>query len=147
MIGHFLRDVVTARHRVGVDDVARIFAPDIGEFARPLWRLPTRPPQDQRRHRYLAILVGRIHLEVRGRVQGVGFRWYVVEKAQELKLAGWVRNKSDGKVEIAAAGRPDALVSFEAAVKSGPRGARVEEVRALSPVSIESLHSPFEIVR
>ena len=88
-----------------------------------------------------------IHLEIRGRVQGVGFRWYVVEKAQELKLAGWVRNKSDGKVEIAAAGRPDALVSFEAAVKSGPRGARVEEVRALSPVSMESLHSPFEIVR
>src|SRR5205823_13618121 len=66
-----------------------------------------------------------IHLEIRGRVQGVGFRWYVVEKAQELKLAGWVRNKSEGKVEIAAAGQRDALASFEAAVKSGPRGARV----------------------
>jgi len=88
-----------------------------------------------------------IHLEVRGRVQGVGFRWYVVEKAQELNLAGWVRNKSDGKVEIAAAGQRDALASFEAAVKSGPRGARVEEVRALSAVSAESLRSPFEIVR
>jgi len=88
-----------------------------------------------------------IHLEVGGRVQGVGFRWYVVEKAQELKLAGWVRNKSDGKVEIAAAGQSDALASFKAAVKSGPRGARVEEVRALSPVPTESLRSPFEIVR
>jgi acylphosphatase len=88
-----------------------------------------------------------IHLEVRGRVQGVGFRWYIVEKAQELNLAGWVRNKSDGKVEIAAAGQRDALASFEAAVKSGPRGARVEEVRSLSPLSAESLRSPFEIVR
>jgi acylphosphatase len=88
-----------------------------------------------------------IHLEVRGRVQGVGFRWYVVEKAQELKLAGWVRNKHDGRVEIAAAGERDALASFEAAVKSGPRGARVEEIRELSPVSTETLRSPFEIVR
>ena len=88
-----------------------------------------------------------IHLEVHGRVQGVGFRWYVVEKAQQLKLAGWVRNKSDGKVEIAAAGELDALSSFEAAVKSGPRGARVEQVRSLSPVAVESLRTPFEIVR
>jgi acylphosphatase len=88
-----------------------------------------------------------IHLEVHGRVQGVGFRWYVVEKAQQLKLAGWVRNKSDGKVEIAAAGDGDALARLEAAVKSGPRGARVEQVRSLSPVSAESLRTPFEIVR
>jgi len=88
-----------------------------------------------------------IHLEVHGRVQGVGFRWFVVEKAQELNLAGWVRNKSDGKVEIAAAGQRSALASLEAAVKAGPRGARVEEVRNLSPVSPESLRSPFEIVR
>ena len=80
-------------------------------------------------------------------MQGVGFRWYVVEKAQELNLAGWVRNKSDGKVEIAAAGQRDALASFEAAVKSGPRGARVESIRSLSPLSAESLRSPFEIVR
>jgi acylphosphatase len=88
-----------------------------------------------------------IHLEIGGRVQGVGFRWFVVEKAQQLNLAGWVRNRSDGKVEIAAAGQGPALANFEAAVRVGPRGARVEEVRALSPVSAESLRSPFEIVR
>ncbi|HTD82997.1 MAG TPA: acylphosphatase [Gemmatimonadaceae bacterium] len=88
-----------------------------------------------------------IHLEIHGRVQGVGFRWYVVEKAHQLKLAGWVRNNSDGKVEIAAAGDRDALARLEAAVKSGPRGARVEEVRNLSPVSVESLPTPFEIMR
>jgi len=88
-----------------------------------------------------------IHLEVRGRVQGVGFRWFVVEKAQALNLAGWVRNKSDGNVEIAAAGEGDSLAKLETAVKAGPRGARVEEVRTLSPVSTDSLRAPLEIVR
>ena len=53
-----------------------------------------------------------IHLEVRGRVQGVGFRWFIVERAEELDLAGWVRNKADGKVEIAAAGPREALMQL-----------------------------------
>ncbi|HMI54707.1 MAG TPA: acylphosphatase [Gemmatimonadaceae bacterium] len=88
-----------------------------------------------------------IHLEVRGRVQGVGFRWFVVDKAQELDLAGWVRNKSDGHLEIAAAGQRDALAKLESAVKAGPRGARVEEVRTLPPIATDSLRAPFEIVR
>ena len=92
-------------------------------------------------------MVETIHLEIGGRVQGVGFRWYVVERAQKLNLAGWVRNRSDGKVEIAAAGQRDALADLEAAVKSGPRGARVEEVRALPPIAVDSLRAPFEIVR
>jgi acylphosphatase len=88
-----------------------------------------------------------IHLEVRGRVQGVGFRWYIVEKAEELKLAGWVRNRADGNVEIAAAGSREALVKLESAARSGPRGARVEEVRELAPLPAESLRQPFEIAR
>jgi acylphosphatase len=88
-----------------------------------------------------------IHLEVRGRVQGVGFRWFVVEKAQELKLAGWVKNRPDGNVEVAAAGAPDALKRLEAAVKAGPRSARIDDVRVLSPVAAESLRTPFEIAR
>ncbi|HJQ10702.1 MAG TPA: acylphosphatase [Gemmatimonadaceae bacterium] len=88
-----------------------------------------------------------IHLEVRGRVQGVGFRWYIVERAHQLKLAGWVRNRPDGNVEIAAGGPRDALTSLESAARSGPRGARVEEVRELAPVSADSLRTPFEITR
>jgi acylphosphatase len=88
-----------------------------------------------------------IHLEVHGRVQGVGFRWFVVEKANELKLSGWVRNRQDGKVEIAAAGAPDALAKLEAAVRAGPRGARVEEIRSLAAVDAGSLRNPFEIAR
>lgn len=88
-----------------------------------------------------------IHLEVRGRVQGVGFRWYVVDKARELRLAGWVKNRLDGNVELAAAGERDALARFEAAVSAGPPGARIEEVRRLSGVAADSLQSPFGVVR
>ncbi len=88
-----------------------------------------------------------IHLEVHGRVQGVGFRWFVVEKANELKLSGWVSNRQDGKVEIAAAGAPDALAKLEAAVRAGPRGARVEEILSLAAVDPGSLRNPFEIAR
>ena len=88
-----------------------------------------------------------IHLEVRGRVQGVGFRWYVVDKARELKLSGWVKNRGDGNVELAAAGEVDSLASLEAAVTAGPPGARVEEVRRLATIAADSLQSPFGIVR
>ena len=88
-----------------------------------------------------------IHLEIRGRVQGVGFRWYVVDTARELRLAGWVKNRADGNVELAAAGEMDALARLEAAVSAGPPGSRVEEVRRLGGVSADSLQSPFGIVR
>jgi acylphosphatase len=88
-----------------------------------------------------------IHLEIRGRVQGVGFRWFIVQKAEQLELAGWVRNRSDGCVEIAAAGPIDSLRKLESAARTGPRGARVEEVRELPPVAADSLRQPFGIAR
>jgi acylphosphatase len=88
-----------------------------------------------------------IHLEIRGRVQGVGFRWFVVEMARELRLAGWVKNKADGNVELAAAGPSDALARLESAVSAGPPGARVEQVRRLGGLPADSLQSPFGIVR
>lgn len=88
-----------------------------------------------------------IHLEIRGRVQGVGFRWFVMEIARELGLAGWVKNRPDGVVEIAAAGKPEALTKLEIAVTRGPRGATIEEVRNLGAVAADSLEVPFGIVR
>jgi acylphosphatase len=88
-----------------------------------------------------------IHLEVRGRVQGVGFRWFVVETAQQLDVAGWVKNNPDGNVEVAAAGPADAIARLETAVKAGPRSARIDEVRTLPPVPSEELPSPFAIAR
>jgi acylphosphatase len=88
-----------------------------------------------------------IHIEVSGHVQGVGFRWFVAKKARELRLAGWVKNRSDGKVEVAAAGDAPSLELLEAAVVAGPPGAEVEHVQKLPLVPSDSLRSPFEIVR
>ena len=88
-----------------------------------------------------------IHLEVRGRVQGVGFRWYVMRIARELGLAGWIKNRPDGIVELAAAGERAGLAKLEAAVSAGPPGARVEEVRNLGGIAPDSLEVPFGIAR
>ncbi len=86
-----------------------------------------------------------IHIEVSGRVQGVGFRWFVAKKARELQLAGWVKNRPDGCLEVAAAGDPASLELLEAAVVAGPPGAEVQHVQKLAPIAAESLKSPFEI--
>jgi acylphosphatase len=55
-----------------------------------------------------------------GRVQGVGFRYFVQEKAAKLKLTGWVRNLGDGRVEVYAAGKPEKLSDLAAALHAGP---------------------------
>ncbi|HWL41152.1 MAG TPA: acylphosphatase [Gemmatimonadaceae bacterium] len=88
-----------------------------------------------------------IHLEIRGRVQGVGFRWFIRETALRLDLAGWVSNRSDGNVELAAAGDAHAVERLEAAARKGPPGAMVEEVRSLPAIDAATLTRPFGIVR
>ena len=65
---------------------------------------------------------------VTGRVQGVGFRWFVARRAAELGLAGWARNLPGGQVEVVAAGEADAMSQLEASLRAGPRLARVEIV-------------------
>jgi acylphosphatase len=69
-----------------------------------------------------------VHLLVKGRVQGVGFRWFVQREAAEIGLRGWVRNTTDGHVEIVAAGEPGHLDELKAAVRKGSRGSRVDRV-------------------
>ncbi len=70
----------------------------------------------------------RLHAIVRGDVQGVGFRYFVQRKAQQLGLAGWVRNNDDGTVEVVAeGGRPD-LEQLSRVLWDGPRLARVDSV-------------------
>ena len=69
---------------------------------------------------------------VSGRVQGVGFRYFVRQKAAEIGLAGWVRNRPDGTVEAEAGGSLEQLEAFEAALRAGPPLARVDHV-AVAP--------------
>jgi acylphosphatase len=73
-------------------------------------------------------LKNRIHATVRGRVQGVSFRYFVVEQAEKLALNGWVRNKWDGSVEVTAEGTRQNLESLLQALREGPPMARVTDV-------------------
>jgi acylphosphatase len=70
----------------------------------------------------------RLHLRVRGRVQGVFFRRATADEAQALALSGWVCNLADGRVEIVAEGRRPALQALAAWAHQGPPAARVTEV-------------------
>jgi acylphosphatase len=65
---------------------------------------------------------------VRGRVQGVGFRWFVEREAHILGIAGWVRNNSDGSVEVLGIGTRDQLSGLRSRLYQGPRAARVDNV-------------------
>ena len=65
---------------------------------------------------------------VSGRVQQVGYRDYMVRKAQALGVRGWVRNLTDGRVEMLADGDDAAIEAFLAATREGPAMARVDDV-------------------
>lgn len=78
---------------------------------------------------------------VRGRVQGVGFRWFVDHEARQLGLAGWVRNNIDGTVEVLAIGSDQQLAGLKARLEKGPRAARVDEVKELAAEPIAGLNT------
>ena len=69
---------------------------------------------------------------VRGRVQGVGFRWFTQRAGGALGLGGQVRNLTDGSVEVHARGAASALAELEAALRKGPPGSRVDEVEGIA---------------
>ena len=75
--------------------------------------------------------IGRIEATVRGRVQGVGFRYFVVRRATELGLVGWVANRPDGSVHCVAEGDREALERLIALMRQGPTGSIVEAVDAV----------------
>ncbi|MBZ5657708.1 MAG: acylphosphatase [Acidobacteriia bacterium] len=78
---------------------------------------------------------------VRGRVQGVGFRWFVEREAAILQIAGWVRNNHDGSVEVLAQGTRDQLAGLHSRLREGPRAARVDEVEVSEAQPAEGLTS------
>ena len=69
------------------------------------------------------------HVTVRGRVQGVGYRYFVECEAQSRDLEGWVRNRRDGSVEAVFSGPADAITAMIAACRRGPSSARVDAVQ------------------
>ncbi|MFH0751959.1 MAG: acylphosphatase [Chloroflexota bacterium] len=70
----------------------------------------------------------RLDATVVGRVQGVGFRWYVLDAAHRLELRGWVANEADGSVRCVAEGPRAALDALLRELATGPLGAGVERV-------------------
>ncbi len=87
-----------------------------------------------------------LHFLIRGRVQGVGFRWYVHREAAELGLRGKVRNTDTGEVEVVVAGDEASLAELRTQLHKGSRGSRVDAVieHELAENEAASL-GPFEI--
>jgi acylphosphatase len=88
--------------------------------------------------------VERLHAVIHGDVQGVGFRYFLLRKGQELGLRGWVRNNDDGTVELVAEGSRRDLDQLKRAAEEGPRFAHVERVEAQWSVAVGGLGS-FEL--
>src|ERR1700723_2612990 len=78
---------------------------------------------------------------VRGRVQGVGFRWFVEREAHILGIAGWVRNNSDSSVEVLAMGTRDQLAGLRSRLQEGARAARVDRVGEFDAEPVAGLNS------
>lgn len=72
-----------------------------------------------------------VHVLIRGRVQGVGFRAFVEGEAVSRELGGWVRNRYDGTVEAVFSGEADTIEAMLSACRRGPRGSRVDELEVL----------------
>lgn len=86
-----------------------------------------------------------LHLEIAGRVQGVGFRWFIRRAARRSGLSGWAVNTPNGTVEIVAKGEPDALSRLEAAAAQGPSGAIVKSVTELPEIPEEEIPDGFDV--
>lgn len=82
---------------------------------------------------------------VRGRVQGVGFRWFVEREAAALGLSGWVRNNEDSTVELVAGGSEEQLSELTTKLRKGPRASRVDAVEEHPAVESAEDLKRFEI--
>ena len=86
-----------------------------------------------------------VNMKITGKVQGVGFRYFVLRQAQELGVNGWVRNLPNGDVEALAQGEKAGLERFIAKVKEGPSFSRVEDV-SLNWLNEGEQYFGFEII-
>ncbi len=83
-------------------------------------------------------------LRVHGVVQGVGFRHFIYKQAVQRSVTGWIRNRSDGSVEVLLQGKPSDVGSVEAACRRGPPAANVKEVEGY-PVDPDIRYDTFEV--
>jgi acylphosphatase len=84
---------------------------------------------------------------VHGRVQGVGFRWFVKTEAARLGLSGWTRNTQSGTVEVLAEGEIKALDDLERSLQQGPSASRVSAVQVTqAPPADGPLPHPFRVL-
>ena len=81
---------------------------------------------------------------ISGRVQGVGFRWFVEREARAIGIGGWVRNTDGGTVEVLASGSEEQLGKLKKSLEQGPRAARVDEVQEIDEPQ-EAGESSFRI--
>lgn len=88
-----------------------------------------------------------LYVAVRGRVQGVGFRWFVRQQARALGLSGWVRNCGDGSVEVLAVGDHMGLEHLRGLLRQGPPGARVSDVDERAGEPTPAPINPFGILK
>ncbi len=84
---------------------------------------------------------------VYGRVQGVGFRRFVLHCANEYSVGGWVKNRPDGNVEIEAIGTQAELISFLGKVAEGSWFSNVEEIEEITSNQVDAASREFRIVR
>ncbi len=86
---------------------------------------------------------------VSGRVQGVGFRFFAVDVAEELGITGWVKNLKDGRVEVEAHGRKEMVELMVARLRQGPPGASVSDVNVTWLPKQDQTENPseFQILR
>jgi len=93
------------------------------------------------------MMIHHIHVTVKGRVQGVGYRNWTYSQAKLLKLTGWVKNLPQGDVEITAEGPEGSLQSFLTFLRTGPALAKVSSVEAIWSTVPKSQYHDFQIKR
>lgn len=89
----------------------------------------------------------RVRIEVFGKVQGVGFRWFTRERARRWGLVGWVRNRRDGSVEIVTEGPASSIDGLIEMLRKGPPGASVTSIERSEADDAEALPDPFTVMR
>jgi len=87
----------------------------------------------------------KIHVLISGRVQGVFFRWHALQKAHQLGVSGWIRNRQNGQVEAVVVGSAKKVKAMLAWLKQGPPLAKVERIRLISRQKIrqDPYHQKF----